>query len=479
MRPGPRSRTSCWRRSGSGCTKGFDVKLPRSLFRPVDFPAAVREDVLIEDRRVDLAVQTHALRITPVAVWYGADVHTRIAAEGATRPSAGAVTGSVTATPSGRARRCRGSGPTAPASSPAPGPGGGVGGGVASRWRELRLGGYRPARSLAPGELYSPRERLFLDCYPSNPRGYFDIDLRRADVRGALPARKAWRGVDQVAARAPFAVEFRYNTPLLPRAGADDPRPRGSSASSCSATRSRKARGSRRPTPPRGGSRRCSTPPASGAGKSSTARAAERTSRPSTRCSRRCCPYEPDVVVHAMVLNDAERPPDLEARRGPIDDWILDRRRLLEGEASAPPERDLLPAGGVRGRPRPDLARRPRDHALVPGPLRAGRTEQGWARTQEAMRDMDRQLRERGGRLVVASWPLLVDLDAYPFAAADETIARFCAAAGIPRVDLLAALQGRTAESLWVHPVDRHPNEIAHRLAAQALAGPVRAMALR
>ncbi|HEV7501133.1 MAG TPA: hypothetical protein VGQ33_14065 [Vicinamibacteria bacterium] len=63
--------------------EGFDVKLPRSLFRPVDFPAAVRQDVMIEDRRVDLAVQTHALRITPVAVWYGADVHTRLQPEGA------------------------------------------------------------------------------------------------------------------------------------------------------------------------------------------------------------------------------------------------------------------------------------------------------------------------------------------------------------------------------------------------------------
>jgi hypothetical protein len=68
--------------------EGFDVKLPRSLFRPVDFPAAVREDVTIEDRRVDLAVATHALRITPVAVWYGADVHTRIGPEGAGAPSA-------------------------------------------------------------------------------------------------------------------------------------------------------------------------------------------------------------------------------------------------------------------------------------------------------------------------------------------------------------------------------------------------------
>jgi hypothetical protein len=68
--------------------EGFDVKLPRSLFRPVDFPAAVRQDVTIQDRRVDLVVQTHALRITPVAVWYGADVHTRIQPEATAAPSA-------------------------------------------------------------------------------------------------------------------------------------------------------------------------------------------------------------------------------------------------------------------------------------------------------------------------------------------------------------------------------------------------------
>ena len=71
--------------------EGFDVKLPRSLFRPVDFPAAVQQDVMIQDRRVDLAVQTHALRITPAAVWYAADVHTRIQPEspgGSAAPSA-------------------------------------------------------------------------------------------------------------------------------------------------------------------------------------------------------------------------------------------------------------------------------------------------------------------------------------------------------------------------------------------------------
>ena len=43
----------------------------------------------------------------------------------------------------------------------------------------------------------------------------------------------------------------------------------------------------------------------------------------------------------------------------------------------------------------------------------------GWRRTQEMMRDMDQRLRARGGRLVVAASPLLVDFDRYPFETAD------------------------------------------------------------
>jgi hypothetical protein len=61
--------------------EGFDVKLPRSLFRPVDFPASVRQEVTVGDRHVDLAVETRGLAVTPVAVWYAANVRTRISAE--------------------------------------------------------------------------------------------------------------------------------------------------------------------------------------------------------------------------------------------------------------------------------------------------------------------------------------------------------------------------------------------------------------
>jgi hypothetical protein len=58
--------------------EGFDVKLPRSLFRPVDFPASVRQEVTVEDRHVDLAVEARGLAVTPAAVWFAANVRTRI-----------------------------------------------------------------------------------------------------------------------------------------------------------------------------------------------------------------------------------------------------------------------------------------------------------------------------------------------------------------------------------------------------------------
>jgi hypothetical protein len=64
----------------------------------------------------------------------------------------------------------------------------------------------------------------------------------------------------------------------------------------------------------------------------------------------------------------------------------------------------------------------------------------------------------------------------YPFAPIHETIRRFCLQAGIAHHDLLPVFRGRRSETFWVHPVDRHPNEIAHRLAAEDLAPVVRAL---
>lgn len=68
--------------------KGFDVKLPRSLFRAVELPARLVREVTVEERRVQLSVRTNDLRVTPRAIWYSAAVRSRPrgGAPAATRP---------------------------------------------------------------------------------------------------------------------------------------------------------------------------------------------------------------------------------------------------------------------------------------------------------------------------------------------------------------------------------------------------------
>ena len=340
----------------------------------------------------------------------------------------------------------------------------------------LRLAGYTPARSQGPGELYGARERLFLDCYPSNPRRYFDVDLRQPAVRDAYTARGV-AGVDAVAARAPYAVEFRYNAlffrerDLAAKAPGvirvvllGDSFTEGQGVKENDTT-ARRLEGLLN---------------ASGDRRWEVLNCARRGADfPSLhKMFEKILPFEPDIVVHAMVLNDAERSNELEARRGAMNDWILDRRRLVDGQASGRPAvvssrlADFVSDRVQSWRVGRETTRWYLDLYGPPN-------QEGWTRTQDEMRDMDRRLRERGGRFLVASWPLLVDLEAYPFAPADQAIARFCQASGIPRVDLRTALAGHPAESLWVHPADHHPNEIAHRLAAEALVEPVRGLASR
>jgi hypothetical protein len=62
--------------------EGVDVRLPRSLFRPVDLPASVGGSVTLWDREVTLSLVTEGLEVTPEAVRYGARIRTRAPALG-------------------------------------------------------------------------------------------------------------------------------------------------------------------------------------------------------------------------------------------------------------------------------------------------------------------------------------------------------------------------------------------------------------
>jgi hypothetical protein len=336
----------------------------------------------------------------------------------------------------------------------------------------LRAAGYAPPRYQSPAGAWSPRERILLDCYPSNPRGYFDLDLRDGAVADRY-RRLGVQGVDEVAGRDPYAVELRFNS-LRFRAGEFGPKRAGVLRVMVLGDSFTEGQGVKE----------ADTYPAvlerllnsAGPGRWEVLNCGRRAADFPTlhKMFERILPFEPDLVVYGMVLNDADRSAAFNARHPRIDDWILDRRRMIES-----PEPVRL--GPLQSR----LAALVEDRVDAWRIHRAGSrwylelygepNREGWERTQGYLREMDRRLEERGARLLVASWPLLVNLEGEdPFAAAADTIARFCLSAGIARHDLRPALRGRPTESLWVHPVDRHPNELAHRLAAGSLVEAVR-----
>jgi hypothetical protein len=74
----------------------------------------------------------------------------------------------------------------------------------------LRAAGYVPHRLRAAARLVDARWRMLLDCYPSNPRGYFDIDLRTAASRERY-FHLAPHRYDHVVERDPYAIETQYN----------------------------------------------------------------------------------------------------------------------------------------------------------------------------------------------------------------------------------------------------------------------------
>lgn len=329
----------------------------------------------------------------------------------------------------------------------------------------------KPHRLPNPARIGDVHGRLHLDCYPDNPRGYFDVDLRDPATRARYRAQGLAR-VDAVAARAPFAVEFRFNA-LGFRDREWGPKAAGVRRVIVVGDSFTEGWGVKEPdTYPRVLERLLeASEPGAWEVRNAGRRGAD---FPALREQfEEAFRHQPDLVVYGMVLNDAERTPEFQARQAYLNDWIFDQAELNAGRPLPPRDpwgsRLLLLLGDRIETWRIDAAstRWYRD-------MYAEANREGWARTQFDLRDLDRRAAAHGALFLVASWPLLVRLQRYPFARAHEAIASFCRAAGIAQRDLLPVLRARPARELVVSAADHHPNEIAHRLAAESLAPVVR-----
>lgn len=301
-----------------------------------------------------------------------------------------------------------------------------------------------------------------IDLYRTNPRGTFPINLGDGPTRDSLIARKFTR-VDEARTTNPFGVPFSYNS-------------RGF----------REREFALRPQ----GVRRVVFVGDSfteGMGvvpEASSVRLVERSLRqrdPSVeawnlgvraydfpeleKVLEAALELAPDVVIFAMVLNDGDRD-EARSRKWPrINDWIM-----------------------VRPDPPSWLARRSQLIGLVNQRLETMKVSRdttdwynslysednlaGWMRTRAALQRFQTKCRVRGISFGVALWPLLVGLDSgavYPFEAAHAQIKKGVERSGIPFVDLLPSLRGHDPETLWVHPSDLHPNEIAQALVTPTL----------
>jgi hypothetical protein len=171
--------------------------------------------------------------------------------------------------------------------------------------------------------------------------------------------------------------------------------------------------------------------------------------------------YQPDVVLLGYVLNDSEDADAAEARRAA--DWA---------EPKHPPPA-LLDHWAlfklVRGRVWATVENRRR----VAGYLSMYDDKaSGWIAGRRALKSIGTWCRGKGIPFVVVIFPLFGNPldDRYPFSEIHQKVRQAAEEAGAKVIDLLPAYRGLKWEVLVVNGADdEHPNEIAHRIAADVI----------
>jgi hypothetical protein len=182
-------------------------------------------------------------------------------------------------------------------------------------------------------------------------------------------------------------------------------------------------------------------------------------------------PFQPDIVIVGYTLNDAE--PALFARN-PLTGQPERRARELdvpEGLGDAQPPNGWFwklrsaRLGWQIWKSRQQTRQTVNYYHRLYAPEAIE-----WQITKTALRQLAAECSSRDIPCCIAVFPVLYDLgSSYPFADLHRMVGEEISRTSAIGIDLLPKFRGQKAAALCVHPTDQHPNEVAHRMAAQAI----------
>jgi hypothetical protein len=169
-------------------------------------------------------------------------------------------------------------------------------------------------------------------------------------------------------------------------------------------------------------------------------------------------------AVVVFVPNDVALSPALAARQDWVNDLINLRDRYLHARLGPLAHSRLVEL--IVG----TASARRAGRETVRWYLDAYDPAQNGANLDALARDFTTLARLPGCRVALVIHPLLERLDGdYPFTPIHERVAAMAKSAGLPVLDLTAALRGVATRDLWVHETDHHPNGRAHAIAARTI----------
>lgn len=175
--------------------------------------------------------------------------------------------------------------------------------------------------------------------------------------------------------------------------------------------------------------------------------------------------YKPDMVIVHFVLNDVEDDEKLPPKGGIKIDFFHEYLTIVQQPDT------LSRYSHLWGWSRQRYLRNVAGKRYIDYCIRNYRQDNsGFQRCRSELLDIQRICNKNNIKLLVVVFPFFYNLsNQYPFQIIHDQLQKSCAEAGIAILDLLPYFKAYNGPELWVHPVDQHPNEIAHDIAAQAI----------